>query len=1038
MNRFSRKFNKVSERLHLVIITILFLVSILFTPVMAQISTPNSFLLSQQNGIQLVQQAQENYENFDFQLAIEYLQRAVTIFDRQRDNLNKAMAMSNLALIFQQLGEGEKAKKEIKQSLDILDQLEATKEQQRILAQALDIQGKIAHNLGHFEDALTSWEEAVNIYKSLGEKDKIFQNEINQAHILQDLGFYSRSCTLLINSLDLEVEDNNDESKKSSNFNQCKVKPTQINTLTENILKSTDFQKQKSTQRALRSLANVLAFSSKNEDTNTNTYGNAEQLLRASYTISNSWLKLSEDNFPDCRACLPDDINSEKDNDNNENLQLDSKNDINKINLIAFKYSSYQKNIALIENNKTLLNLANLIAGFNTNKLQVARKKLKKDHNDQQAEQDKNKAKKCLIKTLETIYKIIENNNSKIDNNYVNLQRNVKIKLSKLAISINISDEDETNEKLRTLENWQEPQDLAEEIYQSFTNNNLGINRELIYSKISLANNLVCLNINAGSPNCLNQSESPLYNPVFVNNQVSNQVINLLENTIIEAEQIDDKRALSNANGSLGRFYEYLRQWDSAEQFTNTALGYARLIEADDLIYQWDWQLGRILLEKGNMEKAIAFYENSINSLQKIRGDLVSLSRDVQFNFRDQVEPVYRRTVDLLIQSADLFPEKAQERLKKAREVIEQLQLAELENFFREACIKTNEESLDKIINNLDQNTAIIYPIILEDRLEIILSLPSQPLTHYKTLKNEQEIEDAINDILDKPLSNVHTKKALLDFQAQSEEIYNWLIKPWESSLNSNINNLVFVLDGILQKMPMGILYDGEKYLIEKYNIGESLGLTLLDSEPLKNQGFNILAVGISEAVQGFDPLPNVKQEIEDLKKDNLGSTSILLDESFTKSKFKQRLESPFQIVHIATHGEFNSSYEKTFILTYDDKINAKELDQFLTVNNSQKQPIELLVLSACETAKGDKRAALGLAGVAVKSGASSTIASLWKIQDESTAIIMADFYKNLTNSPTPLSKVKALREAQLKMLRGKEYDHPFYWGAFVLVGNWL
>ena len=92
--------------------------------------------------------------------------------------------------------------------------------------------------------------------------------------------------------------------------------------------------------------------------------------------------------------------------------------------------------------------------------------------------------------------------------------------------------------------------------------------------------------------------------------------------------------------------------------------------------------------------------------------------------------------------------------------------------------------------------------------------------------------------------------------------------------------------------------------------------------------------------------------------------------------------------------------------------------------------------MSACQTAAGDTQAALGLAGVAVRSGARSTVATLWSIQDNSTAELMTQFYRVLKNSE--ISKAEALRQAQLSLLRDPKYQHPFYWSAFVLVGNWL
>jgi CHAT domain-containing protein len=142
-------------------------------------------------------------------------------------------------------------------------------------------------------------------------------------------------------------------------------------------------------------------------------------------------------------------------------------------------------------------------------------------------------------------------------------------------------------------------------------------------------------------------------------------------------------------------------------------------------------------------------------------------------------------------------------------------------------------------------------------------------------------------------------------------------------------------------------------------------------------------------------------------------------------------------VVHLATHGQFSSKAEDTFILTWDDRINIKQLNNVLkTRDRRESSIIELLVLSACQTAVGDKRAALGLAGMAVRAGARSTLASLWSINDAATASFMIKFYQNLADNK--VTKAEALRRAQLALLQNPEYRHPYFWAPFILVGNWL
>jgi len=142
--------------------------------------------------------------------------------------------------------------------------------------------------------------------------------------------------------------------------------------------------------------------------------------------------------------------------------------------------------------------------------------------------------------------------------------------------------------------------------------------------------------------------------------------------------------------------------------------------------------------------------------------------------------------------------------------------------------------------------------------------------------------------------------------------------------------------------------------------------------------------------------------------------------------------------VHLATHGQFSSNLEDTFILTWSDRISINQLNNLLRgADVNRQRPIELLVMSACQTAAGDQRAALGLAGMAVQAGARSTLASLWSVDDQATSELMVRFYQELAKGN--VTKAESLRQAELAMLHHPEsyLQRPFYWAAFVLLGNW-
>ncbi len=492
-----------------------------------------------------------------------------------------------------------------------------------------------------------------------------------------------------------------------------------------------------------------------------------------------------------------------------------------------------------------------------------------------------------------------------------------------------------------------------------------------------------------------------------------------------QARSLGDLRAEAHALTQLGSVYEQTQQQAEALQLTERALAIAQSINAGDITARASRQLGRVLKQQGDIEGAIAAYSSAVKTLQSLRSDLAAINSDVQFSFTESIEPVYRELVGLLL----LREAPTQNHLKQAREVIESLQLAELDNFFREACL---DAAKPVKIDEIDPTAAVIYPIVLSDRVEVILSLPGQPLRNYKTAVPRQEVEK----ILRRMRSSLNPAFSNEERLQLYQQVYNWLVRPAKAELAAReIKTLVFVLDGFLRNLPMGALHDGEQYLVEKYSIALSQGLQLLSPRSLPPGQIKAIAAGLSEARQGFNALPAVKSEVAQISAELSGK--VLLDRDFTDANLKKAIGSnPYPILHLATHGQFSSNAEDTFILTWDGRINVRELDELLRVRGGgDRNPIELLVLSACQTAKGDSRAALGLAGVAIRSGARSTLATLWAVRDRSTAQFMAEFYKQLSSGAR---KAEALRSAQLALLKDSQYHHPFYWAPFVLVGNWL
>lgn len=556
-------------------------------------------------------------------------------------------------------------------------------------------------------------------------------------------------------------------------------------------------------------------------------------------------------------------------------------------------------------------------------------------------------------------------------------------------------------------EQWLQAQSLWPKIQPEITN--LQPSQASLYAKINFAKNLIKLKQETGTP-------APEWS----------EIAQLLANTAQQAERLGDRYSQSYALGSLGQVYEQTQQWSIAETLTQEALLLSQAMNASDISYRWYEQLGRLYKTQGNLSQAIVSYSQAVEILQLLRSDLVAINPGIQVSFREDVEPIYRELVSLLLQPSE--SELSQKTLIKARDVIESLQLAELDNFFREACLDAQPARIDRV----DPQTAVIYPIILKDRLEVILTLPNQPLRHYTTFLAQDQVEEIIAKFRDGL-----TLRSKREYVSYGQQMYDWLIRPAEKDLeNSQLQTIVFVLDGVLRNVPMAALQDGQKFLLEKYSVALTPGLQLLDSQLWSRADPQLLSAGLTEPRFGFPALENVTEELNEIQ--TKIPSVILLNQEFTSQNFQAEIDSNnFDIIHIATHGKFSSNAAETFILAWDEQLSINQLQRLLESNNKSRQkPLELIVFSACETATGDKRAALGLAGMAVKAGARSTLATLWSVSDEATAELMSQFYQNLPN--TTVTKAEVLRQAQLSLLKNPLYKHPIYWAPYVLVGNWF
>ena len=502
---------------------------------------------------------------------------------------------------------------------------------------------------------------------------------------------------------------------------------------------------------------------------------------------------------------------------------------------------------------------------------------------------------------------------------------------------------------------------------------------------------------------------------------------------ITVATKLDDARLESYGWGHLGSLYEREGRVEEALLLTRRAVFSAQRVHAPESLYRWHWQTGRLLASQDKMDEAILAYRRAMHTLQPIRPELLVGSRGSQMTFRDTTGRLYFELSDLLLRRAAATktsdPLRYRDLLIQAQDTMESFKAAELQDYFQDACVAAAQARSTSLAEST-RDTVLIYPIVLSDRLELLASFPDGlkqfivPVTGSVLTEEVNTFRRALED------------RNRQDYLPHARTLYDWLIRPLQADLDrAGITTLVFVPDGALRTIPMAPLHDGKDFLIAKYALAMTPGLMLTDPRPINRVNVKMLSAGLSESVQGFPALPNVEKELGSIR--SLYGGTLLLNDQFKVIKMEQALkDQPFTILHIASHGTVQRDVRDSYILAFDDKITMDRLAELVGLLQFREAPLELLTLSACETAAGDDRAALGLAGVAIKAGARSALATLWFIDDAATSDLVAEFYRQLQNPAQ--SKAVALQQAQLSILQDPTRRHPSYWAPFLLINNWL
>ncbi len=478
--------------------------------------------------------------------------------------------------------------------------------------------------------------------------------------------------------------------------------------------------------------------------------------------------------------------------------------------------------------------------------------------------------------------------------------------------------------------------------------------------------------------------------------------------------------------------------------------------------------LGTALSLLNTPELAILAYKQSININESIRKDIRGLSKQDQTSYLETISSTYKALANLLLK---------QGRIMEALQVLDLLKIQELEDYLKnikgsdrtaqgvkllepEKAISSllaaisNEKSselnrqlasqiqqlpkseINKVpdyLQKIPQGTVLIYPLILGDRLEIILFSPnSLPISRTVAISKDK-LEKLVTEF----------RAALIDegsedYQEPAAALYNLIVKPIEADLvQAQAKTILYAPDGILRYIPLAALYDGKQWLSEKYRVSNLIAYTLSDFSSKPKLSPNILAGAFGgktgEKKFGQQALPATLKEVEAIA--NYFPNSVtLLENNFSRQAAEDKFKN-HNVLHFATHAEFNTGApDNSFIIFGNgDKIRLSELTDWQIPN------VELIVLSACQTGVGKLGTGVEILGFGYqvqKVGAKNAIASLWSVDDAGTQALMEIFYKELKKGD--ISPTEALNRAQISLIKSSRFNHPKYWSAFFAIGNGL
>ena len=568
-----------------------------------------------------------------------------------------------------------------------------------------------------------------------------------------------------------------------------------------------------------------------------------------------------------------------------------------------------------------------------------------------------------------------------------------------------------------------------------------------------------------------------------------------LERARALAANLHNDRLSLEVLDALAQQHENQGQNEAALALTQQALSRLRADPQNtsaDLQIALEWRVARLHAASGKQAQSLAAYQRAVNQIEQIRQDIPIDYDDGQSSFSATFEPIYLGLVDGLLKLADSTPKPQHDALlRRTRDALELIKQTELQDYLGDRCVVDAVKGGSATV--ILPRTAVLYPVIFADRVEMLVET-DQGLARFTTHVPSALVQRTASNL------STALRSPQGSYMPAARQMYEWLLRPLEGFLSAaSIDTLVVVPDSTTRTVPFGALHDGARFAVEKFAISTATGLSMTNTNAPAPRPLTALVAGAStfgsvvdkysttrlksvltgslmpptppmqsaavapnrllrsmnarnlqvesvvapltdagdrvDSLRSALALPGVGREVQALEKILPGTQ--LVDAAFTIEAFAQAAKSQrYGAVHLASHGVFGGSADSSYILAFDDVLTLDGLQNILKGEQFQGAPIEVLSLSACETAAGNDRAPLGISGAAMKARAKSVLGTLWPVDDDAAVSVMTRFYAGIAQQGE--SKARALQQSQVQVLQNPQTAHPFFWAPFSLIGNWL